>query len=818
MKLRSVLFFLFLVLTLVPIALFWVWPHSRTLQNEFDEVRGRHLLLARNLGAALQRYHRDVSAAFNLLAVNLEHGHHIDQAGDILLNLEFRHICLADAKTGKVVSQAGPLLNNCPDFVPKERFAFFVSIARSDKISFSEVMAGPNGQPIIFLVRRYGDNIAIGALTTEYFVRLGKAISFGVKGHAAIIDHKGNILAHPLDSWIAERKNISQISAVKRMLNGETGIEMFYSPAMKSDMIAGFTSVPGPGWGVMIPQPVAELVAKARQVKYSVVGVFALGIAIAAILAILVAFFLSRPLERIIAASRKMGAGDVSAQIDVTSSKLIPAEFRAVQESFNAMVGQIQQNRTHIESLAYIDTVTGLPNRECFRKMVESDIVCLRNAGEYGALVFIDLDGFKNVNDALGHDIGDELLMHFAHRVSGVLKLPIENVRETILNGGCIPESRKCSTTFARLGGDEFVIFMPNAGNDEAILHTVEDILEAIGKPFLLGNNEIFVGASAGVARFPGDGDSYKRILSQADAAMYRAKRSGKNTVCLFDRFADASAVDGEQIAREIQNALRNDEILLYYQPKISCRDDRTAGLEALIRWQHPERGLLLSGSFIPFIESSDVIVEVGEWVLKNTIHQILDLAGKGRKIPISVNIAAKHFASAAFADRVMEIVNEIGIEPSLLEIEVTESAVLSDLDQARNALQKIRDFGVRVAIDDFGKGYSNLSRIALLPFDVLKIDRSFIARISAEDRMRVIVKSMIDLASGLNCITIAEGVETEEQVQCLKEMGCDQMQGFLFAVPMLMDEVEEWLADRQPRAVSNLQDRLAENFQPKVA
>lgn len=173
MKLRTVLFVLFCVLTLVPAALFWIWPHSRALENEFDEVRGRHLLLARNLGAALERYHRDVSAAFDLLSVNLGHNHPIDHGTDILLNLEFRHICMADANTGRVVSQVSPLLKKCPDFVPKERFAHFVSIARSDRIRFTEVMAGPNNQPIIYLLRRWGDKIAIGALTTDYFVRLG---------------------------------------------------------------------------------------------------------------------------------------------------------------------------------------------------------------------------------------------------------------------------------------------------------------------------------------------------------------------------------------------------------------------------------------------------------------------------------------------------------------------------------------------------------------------------------------------------------------------------------------------------------------------
>ena len=558
--------------------------------------------------------------------------------------------------------------------------------------------------------------------------------------------------------------------------------------------------------------------SRVLQNGYFVFAVFAAGIGIAAGLAILAALFISRSLNRITAAAKKMSTKDISARIDVTSSKLMPAEFRAVQESFNAMAGHIHQNLNKIESLAYIDSVTGLPNRECFRKMVEANIAKLDNAGGSGALVFMDLDRFKKVNDELGHDIGDELLMHFAHRVSRVLKIPLEKSKKNILGGGGNGEGGDYRTTFARVGGDEFVAFLPNAGHDEAIVAKIDDILEVIRQPFLLGNNEVFIGSSVGVARFPADGDNYKQILSQADAAMYRAKRSGKNTVCLFDRSRDASAVDGHLLGRELRNALRQDELVTYYQPRISCRDGSVTGLEALIRWQHPERGLLQSSSFVPFVEASDVIIRLGEWVLKDSVRRIDELSRKGLTIPIAVNVSVKHFASNTFADRVVEIVTETGIEPSLLEIEVTEAVVLSDLNRARRSLEKIRDFGVRVAVDDFGQGNSNLSGIAFLPFDILKIDVSFIARITSEARMRVLLKSIIDLASGLNCISVAEGVETEEQAQCLKELGCDQMQGFQYAKPMLIDEVEDWLAGRKPREVSDLQDMIADKFQSKVA
>ncbi len=249
MRLRYALMSLFLILTAVPLTVFWAWPHSQVLQNEFDDVRDRHLLLARNLGAALERYHQDVITAFNLVATNVINEREIDQAQDLLLNLSFRHICVANEATGTVISEISPIALPCPGVVPDKRMYLFARLAREDRATFSEVLKGPEGDPVMYVVRRFGDLVAIGALNTDYFVRLGKAISFGVLGHAAIVDHKGNVLAHPLDDWIAARRNIAKVSAVARMLNGETGIETFYSPALKGDMIAGFTVVSEAGWG-----------------------------------------------------------------------------------------------------------------------------------------------------------------------------------------------------------------------------------------------------------------------------------------------------------------------------------------------------------------------------------------------------------------------------------------------------------------------------------------------------------------------------------------------------------------------------------------
>lgn len=342
MKLKHVLFALFGLITLGPLALLWAWLTSCLMEQEIADVKDRHLLLARNLAATLQRYHRDVSSGFDLIAENLAAGRTVAKAEDIIKNLHFRHVCLADAETGAVRRQVSPLSAACPVKVPAERFAIFKSKAVADKLTLSEVMAGPTGAPLIYVMKRIGNRIAVGAIKTDYFISLAKSVSFGSQGHAAIVDHAGNVLAHPLPSWIAARRNIAKVSAVERMLKGETGVETFYSPALKHDMIAGFASVAGPGWGVMIPQPMAELRTSANVARDSILIVVAVGLLGAALLAAFVTHLLARPLNRLIVATGEIEKGNSSARVGVIDSWYIPRELKDVQRRFNAMARSVE--------------------------------------------------------------------------------------------------------------------------------------------------------------------------------------------------------------------------------------------------------------------------------------------------------------------------------------------------------------------------------------------------------------------------------------------------------------------------------------------
>ena len=793
MRLRYALMSLFFVLTAVPLTVFWAWPHSQVLQNEFDDVRDRHLLLARNLGAALERYHQDVITAFNLIATNVIRAREVEQAQDLLLNLSFRHICIAEEATGTVVSEISPIALPCPNVVPDKRLYIFARLAREDRATFSEVLRGPEGDPVMYVVRRFGDLLAIGALNTDYFVRLGKAISFGVLGHAAIVDHKGNVLAHPLDDWIAARRNIAKVSAVARMLNGETGIETFYSPALKGDMIAGFTVVPEVGWGVMIPQPVIELQERADQAEKSALTVFLVGIAIACICGWIVAVLFARPLEVISQAADQVAQGDEPVEIAELKSRLVPAEFGWVQSSFNAMVRQLREHMIRINKLAYEDKVSGLANRTMFRNYVTEKITELQASGHRGLIIFIDLDGFKAVNDNHGHDLGDELLRRFSVRLRALFD-QIAAVPDDTDEAISLRAQLAKSYLLARLGGDEFGIFLAGAARSSDGDLIAKAILRTVRDPFMLGSKEVTIGASIGLARFPDDGDSYPPLIRYADMAMYEAKRAGKNTYRFFERKIEAAVNQADEVRRQIPQALELDQFELHYQPRFHAASREVRCMEALIRWNHPSDGQRQPGEFLAAVESTDMIIEIDHWVLRKALQQLGAWSQVFSDLSLSINMSTRQLTDPDMANRVIELVQKASVDPAKIELEVTEHAVLNNERTARHVIQHLHDFGLKIAIDDFGQGYSNFARFAELPVDVIKIDRSLTCKLIEDPRVPTIVRSLITMAEGLNCTTVAEGIEALEQVSILSELGCTEFQGFLFSRPLAAADAEAWL------------------------
>jgi diguanylate cyclase (GGDEF)-like protein/PAS domain S-box-containing protein len=419
-----------------------------------------------------------------------------------------------------------------------------------------------------------------------------------------------------------------------------------------------------------------------------------------------------------------------------------------------------------LEYQANYDSLTRLPNRNLLRERLEQALRHERGV----AVVFIDLDGFKNVNDSLGHSVGDRLLGVVAERLA---------------------RSARASDTVARHGGDEFVIVLTDAVDEQSLIAWMERVSAAISEPVWIDGTELYVGCSMGASVFPQDGDDAETLLKKADLAMYRAKDMGRNTFQFFQPEMNASVGTRLNLERRLRRALRDNEFLLHYQPQVDIETGRIVGMEALVRWLDPEVGLVAPSSFIPVAEESGLIGPLSEWVLREACRQ--NKAWQDAGLPparVSVNLSARQFQQRDIAQLVMSILEETGLAPEYLELELTESTIMRNAEAAVVMLNELHALGISIAIDDFGTGYSSLSYLKRFPVDRLKIDRSFVSDIGASGDDETITSAIIALAHSLQLQVIAEGVETSTQLDFLKERACDEMQGFFFAKPMPRDAI----------------------------
>ncbi|MBS1197783.1 MAG: hypothetical protein H6R18_1568 [Proteobacteria bacterium] len=418
-----------------------------------------------------------------------------------------------------------------------------------------------------------------------------------------------------------------------------------------------------------------------------------------------------------------------------------------------------------IEFLAYHDALTELPNRLLARDRMHQAIANAERQKTKLALLFLDLDNFKTVNDSLGHAVGDLLLK----AVAGRLK---ECVRD--------------SDTLSRQGGDEFLIIMTELESAEVVAPVLDKIHDHIQRSFEIEGNELTTSVSIGVAIYPDNGRDFDTLLKKADTAMYRAKEQGRNTYRFFDAKMNVDAVEHLNFRNGLRRALDRDEFVLHYQPQIDLLSGNLIGAEALIRWQHPELGLVAPGRFISVAEDSGLIVPIGEWVIREACRQAASWpkAG-GRQVGVAVNLSAVQFKRGSLEKTVMRALDESGLHPALLELELTESILIRDTEEVLATVRRLKALGVKLSIDDFGTGYSSLSYLKRFSVDKLKIDQTFIRDMATDPEDEVIVRTIIQMAQSLDLRTIAEGVETEQMLSHLKLFHCDEVQGFHIAKPM---------------------------------
>jgi diguanylate cyclase (GGDEF)-like protein len=520
----------------------------------------------------------------------------------------------------------------------------------------------------------------------------------------------------------------------------------------------------------VLQEPLAVALEPFRQMQRRLTLISLLGVVVSIIASIAIARSIGRPVRDLAGVARRIAAGDYSTAPSGTRND----EIGDLAVAFRAMQEGIVTRESRITDLAYRDALTGLPNRLLFADRLDQALASAARAGTPLAVLLMDLDHFKYVNDTLGHRIGDLLLKEVAGRLQAVL--------------------RRATDTVARLGGDEFAILLAGASISDA-QRLGQAILRALEAPMTLEEQVVDIAASIGIATCPDHGNESSKLLRCADVAMYEAKRTNAG-IAIWDDNYDQHSLERLSLLSDLRKAVDNNELVLVYQPKISLRPDSELYVEALVRWQHPSRGLVPPSEFIPFAEQTGYIRVITQWVIGRAVAQCAAWRRQGLPTNIAINISARDLIDAQLPDRFEALLERENCAASWISLEITESAILDDPGHAIRNLERIAALGCRIAIDDYGTGYSSLSYLRRLPLHELKIDRSFVTALAHDANDAIIVRSTIELAHNMGLVVVAEGVEDEATFDALRALGCDTMQGYWISRPLGTAEAEQWLRE----------------------
>ncbi|MDT7513681.1 putative bifunctional diguanylate cyclase/phosphodiesterase [Rhodoferax mekongensis] len=507
-----------------------------------------------------------------------------------------------------------------------------------------------------------------------------------------------------------------------------------------------------------------------------------------AILAVLMPVLVSRvlrPIERLkehasalLDHSRDDGPGQVFVWRRQDELGLLGRHLGRVQEELRGLFTQLGNKNAQLQQMAFYDQLTGLPNRSLFIDLVQREMLSAQRNDQQFGIFFIDLDRFKAVNDSMGHAAGDALLIEVARRLREVL-------REV--------------DVVCRQSGDEFLVLVRDIEHWESLGEMAQRVLRSIEAPVVLANAPVKVSASIGISLYPEDGQDFETLVKHADIAVYQAKTLGRARYSYFHSELNSRLQANLELEQELAYAIGHDQLVLHYQPQVSAKTGEMVAVEALVRWQHPSRGLLYPAQFIGLAEESGRIAEMGVWTLREACRQLADWSARGIHIGnMAVNVSALEFRDHRLLDSLQAALDASGIPPQRLEIEITESVLMAETETSQRIIERLRQIGVGIAIDDFGTGYSSLAYLKRLRPNQLKIDRSFVNDTATDSDSRAIVKGVVGLAEALSLNVVAEGVETEEQRAFLQDIGCHTLQGYWIAKPLTVEALEQWLLNRR--------------------
>jgi len=586
------------------------------------------------------------------------------------------------------------------------------------------------------------------------------------------VDRNGHVAAHPQFPPQGKIVNLAQFLPVPTLFDHARGVKVLFG----RELVA-YEPLAGYDWGVIVQQPTRAAFFLRDNALRSILFFYGLIVVFTAMLAVFVLFaFESVNSHR----NEKQRAEDGLRQAHTELETRVQQRTQELATANESLQQEITERRNAEQQLlrnAFYDMLTGLPNRALFMERLGQSLRRSQRRQHYKfAVLFLDIDRFKVINDSLGHIAGDRLLVATAQRLAQLIR---------------------AADTVARFGGDEFALLLDDIQDVADATHAAERIQKEIVRSFTLDGQEVFITASVGIALSEKGYDKPEHLLRDADMAMYRAKSQGKARYEIFNMEMHARAMHELQLEADLWRAVEHEEFRLYYQPVVSLRDGRPIGYEALVRWFHPRFGLLAPSTFISLAEDTGLIVQIGKWVLRHACQQNKIWQANGLPpLEVSVNISARQFRQRDLAEMIGGLLEETGLEPHWLNLEITESTVMENVRDSIRTLRQLKDLGVHLAIDDFGTGYSSLGYLKRFPFDALKIDQSFIRDIDTDPDNASITIAMITLAHNLKLKVVAEGVETQEQLAFLVAHECDQMQGYLFSRPVAAEHFAQTIQE----------------------
>lgn len=675
-------------------------------------------------------------------------------------------------------------------------FGFREAVATGDRPTIDSALANLKSRSrsdAAFVVTLDGDLIAsgepdIGSAESLWYrlddgqergiVEIGDQLSLAAASPIEAPDLMGwLVLAQPLDevelarltdlAAIEIEAQVQSADAMPQWLRDAPG-DRVLKRGSEEEYLYHVTALPALSDGIeprlVLRHSLTASLAEYSALQWLLISLAAAGVVLTIGLSWRIAKTVTTPLKKLDAATRLISQGR-DGRLIVESDD----EIGRLSSSFNKMVGALEEREREIIRVGLHDELTGLPNRKLFVEQLDRMLARMRGGGQV-LVVYADLDDFKIVNDTLGHPSGDALLREVSRNLT-------ENLPDALV---------------ARFGGDEFAILIEHDLEDGSLASVAEKIRGCFDRTVMIDRQQADSRASIGIAVAPGDGTDGLTLMRNADLALYRAKKEGKSTYHFFEASLDEQARERRQLELDLRQALREGEFELHYQPLFSLSQDRFTGFEALIRWNHPTRGMISPLDFIPLAEESGLILPIGEWVIREACRQASMWPDD---MSIAVNISPKQFTYKGLPGTILQAISSTGLEPSRLELEITESIFIADVEATLSTLHSLRALGVRIALDDFGTGYSSLSYLRSFPFDKVKIDRSFVEGLGEGGNAHAVVRAITTLADALGMDTLAEGVEIDEQLEILRREGCRNIQGYLFSRPMSVIDVDKMFA-----------------------